>query len=128
MNYSLIVVVLNHSLIREKEMSKLISGKEALLALVNGEEVQGTVGCEWVDISIDQNLSIKSFATGKNDFGGAVFFRLKPRTITLNGIELGHCVSIGICRIKNEVSIQFKDESDAEKLHDLLVKIFGFRG
>ncbi len=69
-------------------MSELISGKDALLALVNGEEVQGTVGCEWVDISIDQNLSIKSFATGKNDFGGAVFFRLKPRTITINGIEV----------------------------------------
>lgn len=109
-------------------MSKLISGKDALLALVNGEEVQGTVGCEWVDISIDQKLSIKSFTTGKNDFGDAVFFRLKPSTVTLNGIEFSPCVSIGICRIKNEVSIQLKDESDADKLYALLTNLFGFRG
>lgn len=128
MNHSLIVVVLNHSLIREKEMSELISGKDALIALANGEEVQGTTGCEWADISIDQKLSIKSFTTGKNDFGDAVFFRLKPRTITLNGVELSPCVSIGICRIKNEVSIRLKDESDADRLYALLTKLFGFRG
>ena len=72
-------------------MGKLISGKDALIALANGEEVQGTMGCEWVDISIDQKLSIKSFTTGKNDFGDAVFFRLKPRTITLNGSEVPCC-------------------------------------
>ena len=69
-------------------MSELISGKEALIALANGEDVQGNIGFEWVDISIDQKLSIKSFTTETNDLGGAVKFRLKPRTITINGIEV----------------------------------------
>ena len=69
-------------------MSKSISGKEALIALANGEDVQGNIGSEWVDISVDQKLSIKSFITETNDYGGAVKFRLKPRTITLNGIEV----------------------------------------
>ena len=69
-------------------MSKLISGKEALIALANGEDVQGNIGSEWVDISVDQKLSIKSFITETNDYGGAVKFRLKPRTITINGIEV----------------------------------------
>ncbi len=69
-------------------MSELISGKEALIALANGEEVQGNIGSEWVDISVDQKLSIKSFITETSDYGGAVKFRLKPRTITINGIEV----------------------------------------
>ena len=69
-------------------MSKLISGKEALIALANGGEVQGNIGSEWVDISVDQKLSIKSFITETNDYGGAVKFRLKPRTITINGVEV----------------------------------------
>ena len=69
-------------------MSKLISGKEVLIALANGEDVQGNIGSEWVDISVDQKLSIKSFITETNDYGGAVKFRLKPRTITINGIEV----------------------------------------
>lgn len=69
-------------------MSKLISGKEALIALANGEDVQGNIGFEWLDISVDQKLSIKSFITETNDYGVAVKFRLKPRTITINGIEV----------------------------------------
>ena len=72
-------------------MSNLISGKEALIALANGEEVQGNIGSEWVDISVDQKLSIKSFITETNDYGSAVKFRLKPRTITINGIEVPEC-------------------------------------
>ena len=72
-------------------MSKLISGKEALIALANGEGVQGNIGSKWVDISVDQKLSIKSFITETNDYGGAVKFRLKPRTITINGIEVPAC-------------------------------------
>lgn len=69
-------------------MSELISGKEALIALANGDEVQGNIGFEWVDISVDQKLSIRSFTTETNDLGCAVKFRLKPRTTTLNGIEV----------------------------------------
>lgn len=109
-------------------MSELISGKDALIALANGKEVQGTMGGEWTDISIEQKLSIRLFTTGKNNAGDAIFFRLKPSTVTLNGIEFSPCVSIGICRIKNEVSIQLKDESDADRLYALLTNLFGFRG
>ena len=72
-------------------MSKLISGKEALIALANGEDVQGNIGSKWVDISVDQKLSIKSFITETNDYGRAVKFRLKPRTITINNIEVPAC-------------------------------------
>lgn len=66
-------------------MSNLISGKEALIALANGEEVECSI-------------------TGKNDWttdiygvqpyyflGGGIGqfeFRLKPHTITINGIEV----------------------------------------
>ena len=62
-------------------MSELISGKEALIALANGEEVQLQVlgDMNWHDSTqwtVGELLCFK----GK--------FRLKPRTITINGIEV----------------------------------------
>ena len=72
----------------EVSVENLISGKEALIALANGEDVQGNIGSEWVDISVDQKLSIKSFITETNDYGGAVKFRLKPRTIKIGDVEV----------------------------------------
>ena len=57
-------------------MSKLISGKEALIALANDQEVEyfdEKLG-EWVYMDITHHF--------KRDF------RLKPRTITINGIEV----------------------------------------
>ncbi len=57
-------------------MSELISGKEALIALANGEEVQ----------YFDENLSEWIYMDMSNHFKRN--FRLKPRTITLNGIEV----------------------------------------
>lgn len=73
---------------------KLISGKEALIALANGEMVEMTdseVDMPWTEICVKNN-----------DFFGKVEpcpwmfintpnhiqFRLKPRTITINGIEV----------------------------------------
>ena len=56
-------------------MSELISGKEALIALANGQEVEyfdEKLG-EWVYMDITHHF--------KRDF------RLKPRTITINGVE-----------------------------------------
>lgn len=60
-------------------MTNLISGKEALIALANGEEVElqheyGFIGLDNYSISIFKNTEAK--------------FRLKPRTITINGIEV----------------------------------------
>ena len=62
-------------------MSELISGKEALIALANGEEVelQATGDVNWYDSTqwtVGELLCFK----GR--------FRLKPRTITINGIEV----------------------------------------
>ena len=57
-------------------MSELISGKEALIALANDQEVEyfdEKLG-EWVYMDITHHF--------KRDF------RLKPRTITINGIEI----------------------------------------
>lgn len=59
---------------------KLISGKEALIALANGEEVEFNHGSQgWVNclgLNVEQIM-------------GSMFqLRLKPRTISINGIEV----------------------------------------
>ena len=59
-------------------MSELISGKEALIALANGEEVQQWNGNIFWDIDSNWQVSV-FFQEGRK-------FRLKPRTITINGI------------------------------------------
>ncbi|WP_180069417.1 hypothetical protein [Acinetobacter sp. YH12112] len=61
-------------------MSKSISGKEALIALANGEDVQASVnGFDWKDAV---EFGLVYFLNGD------AYFRLKPRTITINGIEV----------------------------------------
>lgn len=112
-------------------MSKLISGKDALIALANGVDVEfnshmsNSVWLRAKELKASEILN-HCMVLGGDKY--SIEFRLKPRAITLNGVELSPCYSVGIDRIKNEVSIQFKDESDAEKLHDLLAELFGFRG
>ena len=70
-------------------MSELISGKEALIALANGEEVQlrnlkDNWYKEWTDYnSFKFKTWIGFFIEG--EFSGYEF-RIKPRTITINGI------------------------------------------
>lgn len=63
-------------------MSNLISGKEALIALANGEEVEFKCGgMSWSNLDAKQQpLEI---LIDKN-----VVFRLKPRTIMINNIEV----------------------------------------
>ena len=66
-------------------MSKLISGKEALIALANGEEVEFKDGMEkWENIKHHMNLDLSMFLTAPE----WMKFRLKHRTITINGIEV----------------------------------------
>ena len=66
-------------------MSNLISGKEALIALANGEEVEFKDGMEkWENIKHHMNLDLSMFLTAPE----WMKFRLKPRTITLNNIEV----------------------------------------
>lgn len=67
---------------------KLISGKEALIALANGESVQcaNAVTLNWSNVDGDCHIDL--FTTAKNRNGFDFVFRLKPRTITINGIEV----------------------------------------
>ena len=60
-------------------MSELISGKEALIALANGEEVEFDTGVGGWYLA-HKGLTLHCFDSYK--------FRLKPRTITINGIEV----------------------------------------
>ena len=59
---------------------KLISGKDALIALANGEKVQWINGDFFQDVTAQWQLCEFSHPSFK--------FRLKPRTITINGIEV----------------------------------------
>lgn len=63
-------------------MSELISGKEALIALANGEEV------EWRHPERDWFKAPQCNMRTQDFFSGVYQFRLKPRTITINGIEV----------------------------------------
>ena len=63
-------------------MSGLISGKEALIALANGQqlELKPKIAKKWLIEIRDIPISVFD-----SDF---YEFRLKPRTITINGIEV----------------------------------------
>ena len=79
-------------------MSELISGKEALIALANDQEVEyfdEKLG-EWVYMDITHHF--------KRDF------RLKPRTITINGVE---------------VPAPFEPENDDEKENSYVITLGG---
>lgn len=75
-------------------MSELISGKEALIALANDENVEyanSSLGCirtNWLPVHPYQwTISdIRSQASENN--GGECRFRLKPKIITINGTEV----------------------------------------
>ena len=63
-------------------MSELISGKDALIAFANGEEVEFDAGIGTWHLA-HKGLTLHCFDSYK--------FRLKPRTITINGIEVPAC-------------------------------------
>lgn len=71
-------------------MTNLISGKEALIALANGEEVEywcendPSIQKKWTLIKSLSEYKLSYFLENKPRFE----FRLKPRTITINGIEV----------------------------------------
>ena len=69
-------------------MSELISGKGALIALANGERLQYRFPDSiWMDFTNNLNSSGSNLKVVDllNDYAA---FRLKPRTIKLNGIEV----------------------------------------
>ncbi|HAV4463423.1 TPA: hypothetical protein JIR14_00400 [Acinetobacter baumannii] len=62
----------------------LISGAEALRALIDGHEVQGRLEnqVQWIDINPKSDGAlVKSFLTEKNRIGIRCYFRFKPQTI-----------------------------------------------
>ena len=61
---------------------KLISGKDALIALANGEDV------EWRHPERDWFKAPQCSMRTQDFFSGVYQFRLKPRTISINGIEV----------------------------------------
>lgn len=94
-------------------MSELISGKEALIALANDKEVEcfdEKLG-EWVYMDITHHF--------KRDF------RLKPRTTTLNGIEVEQLYSSQWCKEKpDEVTLKFKNKNAAIFFQSKALEIF----
>ena len=63
-------------------MSELSSGKDALIALANGQEVEcRAYEKNWVDAG-NKHHPLSLF------FDDSFQFRLKPRTITINGVEV----------------------------------------
>lgn len=69
-------------------MSELISGKDALIALANGERLQYRFPDSiWLDFTNNLNSSGSNLKVVDllNDYAA---FRLKPRTIKINGVEL----------------------------------------
>ena len=64
-------------------MSNLISGKEALMALANGETVEYLDVKEWFSVNeFIENWAVIEFLSGEHKF------RLKPKTISINGVEV----------------------------------------
>ena len=98
-------------------MSELISGKEALIALANGEEVQASInGFDWKD-AIEFGLVYF--------LNGDAHFRLKPRTVNLNGVEVGQLYSSQWDKHNpNKVTIEFKTEKEARHFSNNALKIF----
>jgi len=111
-------------------MSELISGKEAVLALLEGKDLLWKK-TEWEDDEkepVHKSMwNIEELLTGKTVGGEVVEFYLKPRTITINGVELNQCYSVAIDYTKNEVKVEFKNRNDAEALHDVISKLYGFK-
>jgi len=74
-------------------MSELISGKEALIALASGEEVEywcetdPSIQKRWTLIKNHNEYKLSYFLEDKPRFE----FRLKPRTIVIGNIEVPVC-------------------------------------
>ena len=80
-------------------MSEFISGKEALIALVNDEDV------EWFDEGLNQWVFIDMSHHYNRKF------RLKPQTITINGVDIDKpkLISSADCE---SLSIHFNNQEE----------------
>lgn len=100
-------------------MSKLISGKEALIALANGEEVENWNGNVWW--AVESNWQIGAFTKTDRKF------RIKPKTTILNGVEVGQLASAYWHRDEpNMVKLEFNNPEDATYFNRKALEIFNF--
>lgn len=98
---------------------KLISGKEALIALANGEKVQWAVGNgHWIDGTHENTIDLYL------DEGGAHGFRIKPKTISINGIKVKKPKGINIFN-GTTVKLYCETTEQAKELRDALRQVFG---
>lgn len=97
-------------------MSKLITGKEALIALANGKEVlyiangyEDKPNGSWGNA---KEVEVEDF------LNNAWSFKLKPQTITINDIEVPKPRSIGWGNSnRNKVEIEFDSEDEAHEFY-----------
>ena len=113
-------------------MSELISGLDIPRLIKDEISIQyraaangGFKEGQWNDFILEQLED--EFTLGDLINTGRWDFRLKPRTITINGVELNQCYSVAIDFTKNEVKVEFKNRNDAEALHDVISKLYGFK-
>ena len=89
-------------------MSKLISEVDAFTAWKNGEDVEiyDESGC-WHPLQRDHGLCVF-------DSNGRVKFRLKPKTITINGVDSPKPLSLYWDILSPEkVTVKFSSKNDA---------------
>lgn len=115
---------------------KLISGKEALIALANGEDVDACVTLRqnrdewhWFDAKTLTVNEIEVMETDGDSYGGDILeiaFRLKPRTISINGVEAPSIKKeSAIYRSNDTVAIVCESFEDAELMCLALRQVFG---
>ena len=108
-------------------MSELISGKEALIALANGvkpSEIEGKFAAglgNSLYLSIDGKIDLCVNHLDEK------LFRLKPRTITINGVELNQCYSVAIDYTELKVSVMLRNKEDTCVLYNLLADLYSFK-
>ena len=105
-------------------MSELISGKEAWIAKTEKISVQyRVIGIDWQDLSDKQfmNWETSRFLSEESHYE----FRLKPQTITLNGIEVPRVKNITYSGSGgNFVKIACHSIEDAAAMHEALRSVF----
>lgn len=100
-------------------MSELISGKEALIALANGEDVEVKKANMWNSCAISRATAVEYFINDSYEF------RIKPRTINLNNNELPKPISIAWGDPhRTAVELDFKNEDEAHEFYRLFSSLF----
>lgn len=110
-------------------MSELISGEDVFSALSSGNEVQynwlKNRSAKWFDLSNElKEFTLQDILSGSTG-NGDVIFRLKPSTITLNGIEVPKPNKPESCYSSNgSVIIVMDDNEKAVELCLALREVF----